>query len=145
MQKPWQNIMWLFDLCPQWTWRGKGQAWMLGRLSVRGTSLWVCPPWRLLMRGPTSAPSASVTSTHSRSFSSTSFVSLFPMWVPISYAYTFKILFFIFTEPPHVSLSEEKLILKTPQTLKCYSSKYYPLDAQVSTNLLWQIIDFDNI
>lgn len=53
--------------------------------------------------------------------------------------------FFIFTEPPHVSLSEEKLILKTPQTLKCYSSKYYPLDAQVSTNLLWQIIDFDNI
>ncbi|XP_024123610.1 tapasin-related protein isoform X1 [Oryzias melastigma] len=34
-------------------------------------------------------------------------------------------------QPPHVSLSEEKLILKTPQTLKCYSSKYYPLDAQI--------------
>ena len=36
-------------------------------------------------------------------------------------------------EPPHVSLSEEKLVLKTesPQTLSCHCSKYYPLDAQV--------------
>lgn len=37
------------------------------------------------------------------------------------------------TEPPHVSLSEEKLVLKakSPQTLSCHCSKYYPLDVQV--------------
>uniref|UniRef100_A0A8C7Y683 TAP binding protein like n=1 Tax=Oryzias sinensis TaxID=183150 RepID=A0A8C7Y683_9TELE len=34
-------------------------------------------------------------------------------------------------QPPHISLSEEKLMLKTPQTLKCYSRNYYPLDAQM--------------
>lgn len=36
-------------------------------------------------------------------------------------------------QPPQVSLSEEKLVLKTnsPQTLSCHSSKYYPLDAQM--------------
>lgn len=36
-------------------------------------------------------------------------------------------------QPPHVSLSEEKLVLKTssPQTLSCHCSKYYPLDAQM--------------
>ncbi|XP_029359924.1 tapasin-related protein [Echeneis naucrates] len=35
-------------------------------------------------------------------------------------------------QPPHVSLSEEKLILKkSPKTLSCHSSKYYPLDAQM--------------
>lgn len=37
------------------------------------------------------------------------------------------------SEPPSVSLSEEKLVLKTksPQTLSCHCAKYYPLDAQV--------------
>ncbi|KAF7670144.1 hypothetical protein LDENG_00050110 [Lucifuga dentata] len=37
------------------------------------------------------------------------------------------------TQPPHVSLSEEKLILKakSPQILTCYCSKYYPLDVQM--------------
>ncbi|XP_040900192.1 tapasin-related protein [Toxotes jaculatrix] len=35
------------------------------------------------------------------------------------------------TQPPHVSLSEEKLVLKSPQTLICHCSKYYPLDAQM--------------
>ncbi|KAM7421064.1 hypothetical protein PAMA_015308 [Pampus argenteus] len=36
------------------------------------------------------------------------------------------------TQPPHVSLLEEKLVLKTsPQTLSCHCSKYYPLDAQM--------------
>ncbi|XP_058504662.1 tapasin-related protein isoform X1 [Solea solea] len=36
-------------------------------------------------------------------------------------------------QPPSVSLSEEKLVLKTesPQTLSCHCSKYYPLDAQM--------------
>ncbi|XP_068425546.1 tapasin-related protein [Clinocottus analis] len=36
-------------------------------------------------------------------------------------------------QPPHVSLSEEKLVLKTksPQTLSCHCAKYYPLDAQI--------------
>ncbi|XP_023282183.1 tapasin-related protein [Seriola lalandi dorsalis] len=36
-------------------------------------------------------------------------------------------------QPPHVSLSEEKLVLKTtsPKTLSCHCSKYYPLDAQM--------------
>ncbi|XP_026226387.1 tapasin-related protein [Anabas testudineus] len=34
-------------------------------------------------------------------------------------------------QPPHVSLSEEKLVLKSPQTLICHCNKYYPLDAQV--------------
>ncbi|XP_068591467.1 tapasin-related protein [Cebidichthys violaceus] len=36
-------------------------------------------------------------------------------------------------QPPHVSLSEEKLVLKTksPQTLSCHCAKYYPLDAQM--------------
>ncbi|XP_023820231.1 tapasin-related protein isoform X1 [Oryzias latipes] len=34
-------------------------------------------------------------------------------------------------QPPHISLSEEKLMLKTPQTLKCFSRNYYPLDAQM--------------
>lgn len=36
-------------------------------------------------------------------------------------------------QPPHVSLSKEKLILKTTssQELSCHSSKYYPLDAQM--------------
>ncbi|KAF0045524.1 hypothetical protein F2P81_002053 [Scophthalmus maximus] len=34
---------------------------------------------------------------------------------------------------PNVSLSEEKLVLKTksPQTLSCHCNKYYPLDAQM--------------
>ncbi|XP_053287915.1 tapasin-related protein [Pleuronectes platessa] len=37
------------------------------------------------------------------------------------------------TQPPHVSLSEEKLVLKkeSPQTLSCHCSNYYPLDAQM--------------
>ncbi|XP_076010931.1 tapasin-related protein isoform X2 [Genypterus blacodes] len=37
------------------------------------------------------------------------------------------------TQPPHVSLSEQKLVLntKTPQMLSCHCSKYYPLDAQM--------------
>lgn len=37
------------------------------------------------------------------------------------------------SEPPHVSLSEDKLILKenSPQTLSCRCTKYYPLDVQV--------------
>lgn len=41
---------------------------------------------------------------------------------------------FFFSEPPCVSLSEEKLIHKgqSPQTLSCHCAKYYPLDAQVS-------------
>ncbi|XP_034730154.1 tapasin-related protein isoform X1 [Etheostoma cragini] len=36
-------------------------------------------------------------------------------------------------QPPHVSLSEERLILKSesPQTLICHCAKYYPLDAQM--------------
>ncbi|XP_078108757.1 tapasin-related protein [Sander vitreus] len=36
-------------------------------------------------------------------------------------------------QPPHVSLSEERLILKSesPQTLSCHCTKYYPLDAQM--------------
>lgn len=35
-------------------------------------------------------------------------------------------------QPPSVSLSEEKLVLKSsPQTLSCHCSKYYPLDAQM--------------
>lgn len=36
-------------------------------------------------------------------------------------------------QPPHVSLSEEKLVLKTksPQTLSCHCTNYYPLDAQM--------------
>ncbi|KAK2910096.1 tapasin-related protein [Channa argus] len=34
-------------------------------------------------------------------------------------------------QSPHVSLSEEKLVLKSAQTLTCHCSKYYPLDAQV--------------
>ncbi|KAK9513984.1 hypothetical protein VZT92_027476 [Zoarces viviparus] len=36
-------------------------------------------------------------------------------------------------QPPHVSLSEEKLVLKTesPQTLSCHCANYYPLDAQM--------------
>lgn len=35
-------------------------------------------------------------------------------------------------EPPQVSLSPEKLVLKQePQTLSCHSAKYYPLDVQV--------------
>lgn len=41
--------------------------------------------------------------------------------------------FFFFTEPPQVSISEEKLVLRTasPQVLRCHCSKYYPLSAQV--------------
>ncbi|KAI9515373.1 hypothetical protein NQZ68_026106 [Dissostichus eleginoides] len=37
------------------------------------------------------------------------------------------------TQPPEISLSEEKIVLKTdpPQTLSCHCSKYYPLDAQM--------------
>ncbi|CAG6015104.1 unnamed protein product, partial [Menidia menidia] len=37
------------------------------------------------------------------------------------------------TQPPHVSLSEEKLVLnkKSDQTLSCHCNKYYPLDAQM--------------
>ncbi|KAJ0066333.1 hypothetical protein NL108_011148, partial [Boleophthalmus pectinirostris] len=31
---------------------------------------------------------------------------------------------------PEVSLSEDKLVLKSAKTLVCYSSKYYPLDAE---------------
>lgn len=40
----------------------------------------------------------------------------------------------LFPELPDVSLSEEKLVLKenSPQKLSCHSSKYYPLDVQVS-------------
>lgn len=34
-------------------------------------------------------------------------------------------------QPPQVSLSEEKLVLKTPQTLSCHCAQYYPLDAQM--------------
>ncbi|XP_028280265.1 tapasin-related protein isoform X2 [Parambassis ranga] len=34
-------------------------------------------------------------------------------------------------QPPHVSLSEEKLVLKKAQTLSCHCSKYYPLDSQL--------------
>ncbi|XP_068616491.1 tapasin-related protein [Brachionichthys hirsutus] len=36
-------------------------------------------------------------------------------------------------QPPHVSLSEEKLVFKSksPQTLSCHSARYYPLDAQM--------------
>ncbi|XP_033837031.1 tapasin-related protein [Periophthalmus magnuspinnatus] len=32
---------------------------------------------------------------------------------------------------PEVSLSEDKLVLKSAKTLVCYSSKYYPLDAEI--------------
>ncbi|XP_070767541.1 tapasin-related protein [Enoplosus armatus] len=41
-------------------------------------------------------------------------------------------------QPPDVSLSEEKLVLKTksPQTLSCHCSKYYPLDAQMEWSFL---------
>ncbi|XP_054477619.1 tapasin-related protein [Anoplopoma fimbria] len=36
-------------------------------------------------------------------------------------------------QPPHVSLSKEKLVLntKSPQTLSCHCANYYPLDAQM--------------
>ncbi|XP_018538263.1 tapasin-related protein [Lates calcarifer] len=35
-------------------------------------------------------------------------------------------------QPPNVSLSQEKFVLtKSPQTLSCHCSKYYPLDAQM--------------
>uniref|UniRef100_UPI0037E77D48 tapasin-related protein n=1 Tax=Semicossyphus pulcher TaxID=241346 RepID=UPI0037E77D48 len=36
-------------------------------------------------------------------------------------------------QPPHVSLSEEKLVLKStsPTMLSCHCAKYYPLDAQM--------------
>ncbi|XP_029283490.1 tapasin-related protein [Cottoperca gobio] len=36
-------------------------------------------------------------------------------------------------QPPHISLSQEKLVLKTNsvQTLSCHCTKYYPLDAQI--------------
>ncbi|XP_028984873.1 tapasin-related protein [Betta splendens] len=34
-------------------------------------------------------------------------------------------------QPPHVSLSQETLVLKSPQTLACHCSKYYPLDSQI--------------
>ncbi|XP_034409731.1 tapasin-related protein [Cyclopterus lumpus] len=36
-------------------------------------------------------------------------------------------------QPPHVSLSEEKLVLKTksPQTLSCHCANYYPLEAHM--------------
>lgn len=41
--------------------------------------------------------------------------------------------FVLFSEPPGLSLSEEKLIHKdkSPQILSCHSTKYFPLDAQV--------------
>ncbi|XP_045901703.1 tapasin-related protein isoform X2 [Micropterus dolomieu] len=41
-------------------------------------------------------------------------------------------------QPPSVSLSEEKLVLKTksPQTLSCHCTKYYPLDAQMEWSYL---------
>lgn len=41
----------------------------------------------------------------------------------------------VFSEPPHISLSEEMLVLKSPQTLICHCSKYYPLDAQVCNSV----------
>ncbi|KAM6994702.1 tapasin-related protein [Tautogolabrus adspersus] len=34
-------------------------------------------------------------------------------------------------QPPIVSLSEEKLVLKTPSKLSCHCAKYYPLDVQM--------------
>lgn len=41
--------------------------------------------------------------------------------------------FVLFSEPPGLSLSEEKLIHKdkSPQILSCHCTKYFPLDAQV--------------
>ncbi|XP_076593654.1 tapasin-related protein [Chaetodon auriga] len=41
-------------------------------------------------------------------------------------------------QPPHVSLSEEKLVLKTTsrQTLSCHCAKYYPLDAKMEWSYL---------
>lgn len=43
----------------------------------------------------------------------------------------------LFPEPPIVSLSQEKLVSKkSPQTLSCHCSKYYPLDAQVTMTVL---------
>ncbi|CAN9513723.1 unnamed protein product [Ophioblennius macclurei] len=34
-------------------------------------------------------------------------------------------------QPPRVSLSKEKLVLKSPQTLSCHCDKYYPLDSEM--------------
>lgn len=41
-------------------------------------------------------------------------------------------------QPPNVSLSEERLVLKTasPQTLSCHCAQYYPLDAQMEWSSL---------
>ncbi|KAE8289356.1 Tapasin [Larimichthys crocea] len=41
-------------------------------------------------------------------------------------------------QPPEVSLSEEKLVLKanSPQTLSCHCAKYYPLDSQMEWSFL---------
>ncbi len=45
----------------------------------------------------------------------------------------------LFSEPPHVFFSEEKLVLKEdfPQKLSCHCTKYYPLDAQVCNCLCY--------
>ncbi|XP_029959020.1 tapasin-related protein [Salarias fasciatus] len=34
-------------------------------------------------------------------------------------------------QPPQVSLSKDKLVVKSAQTLSCHSNKYYPLDSQM--------------
>lgn len=72
----------------------------------------------------------------SRSFNFTFFVSS-SFAVSISensteYLSILPLLLFV-SEPPHVSLSEEKLVLKakSPQTLSCHCTKYYSLDVQV--------------
>nr|XP_046255194.1 tapasin-related protein [Scatophagus argus] len=42
------------------------------------------------------------------------------------------------SQPPHVALSEEKLVLNTQssQTLSCHATKYYPLDVQMEWSFL---------
>lgn len=44
-----------------------------------------------------------------------------------------QVIYLHVTQPPQVSLSKQRLVLDTqsPQTLSCYSAKYYPLDAQM--------------
>lgn len=108
------------------------RAWTSPRSST-ATPLWLWPNLRLRTRGATSAPSSSALSRLSRSFSSTSFVSI-PLFGIIPLCSVMCVWFFpaVAAEPPQVSLSQQKLVLKAElQTLSCHCSEYYPLDVQV--------------
>ncbi|XP_034030398.1 tapasin-related protein [Thalassophryne amazonica] len=120
--------------------KGKGQKVLEMRTSQAGTDVNTVVN---VQRKGSSVDAALVVSDGNASMALTNLmvsdVGTYICTVSVGSFYAQQVIQLHITQPPHVSLSEEKLVLKegSQQTLSCHCTKYYPLDVQMEW--LWSV------